>query len=877
MVQKKIVLGAQYGDEGKGKLVDYLVDQNERKSRAKLVVRFNGGSNAGHTVKINGVKYFTHVLPSGLLSPTTMNIMGNGMVISIESLFSELADMKSKGINYDGRLLISDRAHVTFGVHKFIDSNNGKKIGTTGQGIGPTYSDKAKRIGVRMGQLVRPDWKKVVLNAYQRILSTGCVEEQEYKKLLQQDLALIETHHKFLRDCVCNTTVILDAFMKDSNVVFEGANAAMLDLDFGTYPFVTSSICNIQGAFSGTGLDPAKFYTAKGGYEIVGVVKSYITRVGNGCLPTQFDEKLDMLISKEGGEFGVTTGRRRRCGALDLPQLKYVASLNGYTHLNMTKTDVLSILDTVPICTKYVNSTGEEIVCFPADEHELSTIKPVYKIFDGWKGYDMTTAKTYDDLHVNVKKYFEFIEQELGIPIKYINTGAGRKEMIVRDVDVDVKTSIDPMSSLIMSPLDSRYRDKVEDLYKYFTEFAYVEKRIQVELLYMEKLISTLGLDITFPPEIFNVSHDDYKVVKEIEKTTKHDVKAIEYFIRKHIRKYISDANYDNLIHIGLTSQDINSVAFSHNFLCAKGYMTSLITDVDSSILALSMRCSNVTLLGRTHAQPAVPMKFTQFYNMYLDRISKIRNKIVASVVSAKFGGAVGNHAALKFTYPKIDWDKFSKEFVESFTLVRTVFTSQIDSYDSICSILDLFKSLLVVLRDFIKNIEVYMTMGYFDQKMNASETGSSVMPQKVNPRELENALGHISLAIGTINAYTTDLPDSLLQRDLKDSCMLRYMGNLFGMMAVAMKYIIKGIDKLSPNIDVIKKDLSNRYEVVTEGIQTQLRALGVKDSYEKLKGISRGKGNMEHSNIIKLIDSLEIDEKSKEKMRNLTPDNYIE
>lgn len=439
-----IVHGGQWGDEGKGKLTDYIIDLLAKlglKNKLDTIcIRFNGGSNAGHTVKINGVYFYTHVLPSGLLTPGVINVMGNGMVISLGSMFDELADMKSKGVEYDGRLLISNRAQVVFDFHKLYDSLSGGKIGTTCQGIGPTYSDRAKRTGFRMSQLLRPDWKEEVKSQYARYCVKIANAYPEYfikngttsfEEMRDKEIKLIEDNYEFLKKSICDTTSLINRRYHECNVVFEGANASMLDIQFGTYPYVTSSDCTVQGAFTGTGLNPAKFYNSD--YEIIGIVKAYTTRVGNGVLPTQYDDEKNKLIATVGGEKGVTTGRLRRCGALDLVQVKYVTTINGYTHLDLTKLDVLSELDEITVCIGYEDQTGTAVREYPCDEYELAKVVPVMKTFPGWKGFDISSVKTYDDLHENIHEYIEYIEHYLGVPVKYINTGPGRDQIIVRD------------------------------------------------------------------------------------------------------------------------------------------------------------------------------------------------------------------------------------------------------------------------------------------------------------------------------------------------------------------------------------------------------------------------------------------------------------
>lgn len=426
-----VVLGAQFGDEGKGKLLDFLMKEGD------VCVRFNGGSNAGHTIDVGGVKYYTHVLPSGLIHPDKECIMGNGMVIGLENLVTELEDLHEKGINTNDRLKISNRAHIVLNVHKLIDTVTGKKIGTTGQGIGVAYSSKALRDGIRVIDIIGDEstWMGKLDTIYEKAVSVlgGEKDQNELKLSYEIDRALIMKCNKFIKDNSIELAYYMNSLLMDTKtVIFEGANAIMLDIDHGTYPFVTSSTCSLAGVFSGTGMSPSKFFSQP--HEIVGVVKAYMTRVGNGKLITEAFDADGEIMQTVGGEIGVTTKRKRRCGWLDIVQLRYACMINGFTHLNITKLDVLSEFEEIKVCVSYINTkTSESIHEFPSIESELDNLEPVYNVYAGWKGFDLSTISTYEELHPNIKKYLETIEALLNVHVKYINTGVERDQMLVHN------------------------------------------------------------------------------------------------------------------------------------------------------------------------------------------------------------------------------------------------------------------------------------------------------------------------------------------------------------------------------------------------------------------------------------------------------------
>ncbi|AMD19438.1 HBR537Cp [Eremothecium sinecaudum] len=429
-----VVLGTQWGDEGKGKLVDLLVGKYD------VVARSAGGNNAGHTIIVDNVKYDFHMLPSGLVNPNCLNLIGNGVVFHAPSFFKELENLEQKGLtNARGRLFVSSRAHLVFDFHQRTDklreaeltvaSQDGKNIGTTGKGIGPTYSTKASRSGLRIHHLMcdRPGAWEEFETKYRRLLKTrqqrygdfeydGDAELAQYKKLREQ-----------LRPFVVDSVDFIHKAMKENKkILVEGANALMLDIDFGTYPYVTSSSTGIGGVLTGLGIPPRCID------EIYGVVKAYTTRVGEGPFPTEQLNEYGEKLQDIGAEFGVTTGRKRRCGWLDLVVLKYSTLINGYTSLNITKLDVLSTFKEIKIGVKY-RLDGEELSLFPEDLSVLANVEVEYVTLPGWE-QDITKISTYEELPENAKKYLKFIEDFVEVPIRWVGTGPGRESMLYREL-----------------------------------------------------------------------------------------------------------------------------------------------------------------------------------------------------------------------------------------------------------------------------------------------------------------------------------------------------------------------------------------------------------------------------------------------------------
>ncbi len=419
-----VVLGTQWGDEGKGKIVDMYSQQ------ADVVVRYQGGHNAGHTVWVDGTKYVLHLIPSGIIHKSTVNIIGNGVVIEPEALLKEINGLVERGIEFDGRFFISDRAHVIMPYHMLFDKHKeelkgANKIGTTGRGIGPSYMDKTARVGIRMGDLfdLKVLEEKIRTNVDEMNLYAVKVygmEPIDADSIVESCKGYAEKLCKYIVD---SSVLINKLVSENKKVMLEGAQGTMLDVDFGTYPFVTSSNGTAGGACTGTGISPR--YIS----NIVGVMKAYTTRVGSGPFPTELHDADGEALRKAGHEFGATTGRPRRCGWLDLVVSKYAIMVNGLSYIALTKLDVLDDMDVIKVCTAY-EIDGEVVDTFPADLSRIDRIKPIYKEFKGWK-QDSTGAKSLDDLPANAKEYIKFIEDYLGVPYCLVSIGTDRTQTIV--------------------------------------------------------------------------------------------------------------------------------------------------------------------------------------------------------------------------------------------------------------------------------------------------------------------------------------------------------------------------------------------------------------------------------------------------------------
>ena len=419
------VLGVQWGDEGKGKIVDFLAQE------AEWVVRYQGGTNAGHTVIVKGKKYILHLIPSGILHPGKKCIIGNGVVVDPPELLKEIEDLEREGIEVKGRLFLSETAHLIMPYHKKLDAlseklKGKKQIGTTLRGIGPAYSDKMARTSLRVHDLLRPERLKERLEETLRVKNLiireffkeeGYSFEELYKDALAWGEAL-ETY-------VCNTVHLMRKIIKSGDLVlFEGAQGALLDIDHGTYPFVTSSNTTVGSIFTGLGIPPGHIH------RVIGISKAYTTRVGGGPFPTELEGEEGQRLRDRGGEYGATTGRPRRCGWLDLVALKHAAWLNGLTELTITKLDVLDTLEEIKVCVAY-DIDGERTEEMPADLDTFSRAKPVYKSFPGWQGLVKGTTN-WEDLPTQARTYLEFIEEALNIPIKMVSTGPDRVETVIR-------------------------------------------------------------------------------------------------------------------------------------------------------------------------------------------------------------------------------------------------------------------------------------------------------------------------------------------------------------------------------------------------------------------------------------------------------------
>ncbi|KAL8861177.1 MAG: hypothetical protein Q9178_002393 [Gyalolechia marmorata] len=442
-----IVLGAQWGDEGKGKLTDILC------AEASLCARAQGGNNAGHTIVANGQTYDFHILPSGLTNPQCHNLIGTGCVVHIPSFFKELEDLHKKGLNTEDRIFLSGRAHIVFDLHLLIDglqegelteaaeqeqSSNGhtevaKKstggaIGTTKKGIGPAYSAKHARSGVRVHQI----FNKAELDKRLRVLAKGA--QKRYGSAIEDydveaEIARFDTYRDQLRPFVVDAVPLMaSAQKKDLDILVEGANALMLDIDHGTYPFVTSSATGTGGAINGLALSPFKIK------EIIGVVKAYTTRVGGGPFPSEDINDDGNALQRLGHEYGVTTGRRRRCGWLDLVVLTHSHAINHYTSLNLTKLDILDHFSTIRVAVTYKDpDTSTTLTDFPEDLSVLDRCEVVYEELPGWKGKgSVAGAREWTDLPQEARGYVEFIEERVGVRVKFIGTGVKREDLIVR-------------------------------------------------------------------------------------------------------------------------------------------------------------------------------------------------------------------------------------------------------------------------------------------------------------------------------------------------------------------------------------------------------------------------------------------------------------
>jgi len=414
-----IILGSQWGDEGKGKIVDLF------SAGFDIVARYQGGHNAGHTVVVGDKKFVLKLIPSGILHAGKQVVIGNGLVIDPAALLGEIDTLESAGIAVRGNLFISNRAHVLFPVHRMMEKLS-VAIGTTSRGIGPCYEDKMGRRGIRIADLIDPAVFRAQYDAVmeQKVAiarALGIYEELDLRRIRDE----YETFAARIRPMVRDTAILLNQAIRDGkSVLFEGAQGTMLDIDHGTYPFVTSSSASAGGACTGTGVAPTRIN------GVIGVSKAYITRVGGGPFPTEALDATGDVIRKRGNEFGAVTGRPRRCGWFDVPLLRYTAAINGLDSLVVTKLDVLDELDSIPVCTGY-RSGQREVAEMPPTVAEIEKLEPVYERVPGWKTATFGIS-SYDDLPEKARDYLAFLESRTGVEVGCISTGPERNQTIVR-------------------------------------------------------------------------------------------------------------------------------------------------------------------------------------------------------------------------------------------------------------------------------------------------------------------------------------------------------------------------------------------------------------------------------------------------------------
>jgi adenylosuccinate synthase len=417
-----VLLGLQWGDEGKGKVVDVLTPKYD------IIARFQGGPNAGHTLEFNGIKHVLHTIPSGIFHDGVKNVVGNGVVIDPVTLKKEVDALEKMGVNIQKQLLISRKAHLILPTHRLLDAaseaSKGKsKIGSTLKGIGPTYMDKTGRNGIRVGDIFMPDFTEKYNALKEKHIKLLSFYQYEYN-LSETEPIWFEGIEALKKLTVIDSEhYINNALKSGKKVLAEGAQGTLLDIDFGSYPFVTSSNTTSAGVCSGLGVAPNRIG------HVMGIFKAYCTRVGSGPFPTELDNEEGEKLRKIGNEFGSTTGRPRRCGWIDLPALKYAITLNGVTHLSMMKADVMNNFDTIYACTHY------EIEGIQTDEmpYDLVNVKvkPIYKAFKGWKK-DLGGIDSYDELPAELLEYTLFLEKELNVPVSIISVGPDRSETLLK-------------------------------------------------------------------------------------------------------------------------------------------------------------------------------------------------------------------------------------------------------------------------------------------------------------------------------------------------------------------------------------------------------------------------------------------------------------
>ncbi len=419
-----LLLGLQWGDEGKGKIVDVLT------SNYDIIARFQGGPNAGHTLEFDGNKHVLHTIPSGIFHENAKNVVGNGVVIDPVIFTKELEKLAPYGMNLADKLLISRKAHLILPTHRLLDAaseaaKGSKKIGSTLKGIGPTYMDKTGRNGIRVGDLEFSDWK----DRYRQLADKHLQMIENYHVTLDFDLDSLEKEFFAAVEVLTSLPLIdseqyfAEAQKQGKKILAEGAQGSLLDIDFGTYPFVTSSNTTAAGACTGLGIAPNKIE------NVIGIFKAYATRVGSGPFPTELFDTDGETLGRVGNEFGATTGRPRRCGWIDLVALKYAITINGVTELNMMKADVLSGFEQIKVCTHY-EYNGEKIAHLPFDI-DAKYVKPVYETLEGWQE-DLTGIKSASDLPNALNNYIEYLEKHLEVPITVVSVGPDRTQTLFR-------------------------------------------------------------------------------------------------------------------------------------------------------------------------------------------------------------------------------------------------------------------------------------------------------------------------------------------------------------------------------------------------------------------------------------------------------------
>ena len=424
MTGTDVLLGLQWGDEGKGKVVDVLTPHYD------IIARFQGGPNAGHTLEFNNIKHVLHTIPSGIFREGTMNLIGNGVVIDPVIFKKEIENLKQFDLNIKELLRVSKKTHLILPTHRILDAaseqaKGKKKIGSTLKGIGPTYMDKTGRNGLRVGDIYTSNFKqrydllvekhKAMLARFDFDYDLSEYEEAWFEAIeVLKEIPAVDSEH-----------YVDQAQKEGKKILAEGAQGTLLDIDFGTYPYVTSSNTITAGTCTGLGIAPNKIN------DVIGIFKAYCTRVGSGPFPTELRDQTGEEMRKEGHEFGATTGRPRRCGWIDLPALKYAIMINGVTKLAMMKADVLSIFESIQVCTHY-DYQGELIDFLPYDLEDPS-LKPVYKELPGWKDIDLTGMNSMNEIPENLNNYIEFLEKELNTPITIVSVGPNRNQTILRE------------------------------------------------------------------------------------------------------------------------------------------------------------------------------------------------------------------------------------------------------------------------------------------------------------------------------------------------------------------------------------------------------------------------------------------------------------